>query len=748
MVTGLLVALALGAPPENPGKLTPGSPDSHKDALAKFGAAMWNLRRDRLLTAAKQLEEAAKQDPDATAPLRELVRLYSQIGREGDAIRVAREVLKKDPNDVDTAHSLARLLFDAGELQEAVAAAKIAAAAPLTAERADKAVAVCRDLATLCEKANDFAAAEAALRKAVEWLTEKRKDAIAAGGFTPKEADTAAAECLERLGKVLTKRGNFADAADAFTAAAKLYSEKAHDPASAARLGWNLSGVLQAKGDPDGALEKLEPFLRLKPVSPEPYARRAQLLREAGRPDDVVPILRKYRDADPKNLPLQAVLAAEMARDPDTRRDADALFAKIMTETNDAKVVEVVVRSHLDNRRPAEVVAMLDRVFGVLKDKEEKEKKEDTPEMAVARAFAAEKARVVADILRADSRAAMAVLKAAAEDVQAGTKRVHQVYYFLGQLAARHRQLELAAVQFREAVQHAPRETIGDAYVSLIDVLVLAHKPAELADVCRDALQKGEDPRLALPSPHYFNYFLAQALAELGDEKGAITAADKAIEQTAAGDRLTVRLQKVFVLRLLGKWDDAITLGKKLRDEFDVPADRMRIQYALAGAYAGAKKTAEAETELRAILDTDPDNAPACNDLGFHLADAGRNLEEAERLVRNAIAVDKLQRKKSGDAEPESAAYIDSLGWVLFRQGKLAEARVELERATAMPGGAPDPIVWDHLGDVLFRIGEKAKAKTAWEKALRLYEADARNSSRGRRDGRLDEVKLKLKRLP
>src|SRR5205814_8219787 len=109
---------------------------------------------------------------------------------------------------------------------------------------------------------------------------------------------------------------------------------------------------------------------------------------------------------------------------------------------------------------------------------------------------------------------------------------------------------------------------------------------------------------------------------------------------------------------------------------------------------------------------------------------------------------DRIDRKKSGSAEAENAFYRDSLGWVLFRQGKLAEARVELERAAALATGAADPVVWDHLGDVLFRLNDKPKAKAMWEKAKEMYEADARVSSRGRRDGRLDELKRKLGRVP
>ena len=66
----------------------------------------------------------------------------------------------------------------------------------------------------------------------------------------------------------------------------------------------------------------------------------------------------------------------------------------------------------------------------------------------------------------------------------------------------------------------------------------------------------------------------------------------------------------------------------------------------------------------------------------------------------------------------------------------------------ALPDGAIDPVVWDHLGDVCFRRDDKPKAKAMWEKAKELYEADGRISSRGRRDGRLDEVKRKLARVP
>ena len=58
MLAGLFVAIAICAPLTQPGLV----PDAHKDAVARFGAAMWNLRRDRLLTAAKQLDGTLTTD--------------------------------------------------------------------------------------------------------------------------------------------------------------------------------------------------------------------------------------------------------------------------------------------------------------------------------------------------------------------------------------------------------------------------------------------------------------------------------------------------------------------------------------------------------------------------------------------------------------------------------------------------------------------------------------------------------------
>lgn len=739
MLSGVIasaVLLCLGDSGKAPPRSAASGMAARKDALARYGAGIWQIRRERLLSAAKALEAAAKQDPEAAAPLKELVRVYSQIGRERDAIRVARAILEKEPKDADTAHALARLLFDAGELKEAIAVATVAADNVDETDRPDKALGVYRDLATLFDKAGDPSGAAAALRKAVELLTEKRKAVVATRTLTPKEVDAEAAETYERLGKVLIKQGKAEAAIEAFLAAHKLYADptKVDDPNSAGRLDWNLSAAYMAKGDPATALVHLQAFLKYQPQAIEPYDRLVTLLNQTGRGREAPAVLQRHLDRDPKNLPLLAVLAADLARDPSGRSKADAYFAQLSAATNDPKIVRVAVRSHVETGQPRQVLVELDEAYQALKG-------DGVGKEAVERqAFAAEKARVIAGTLRAEAGWAGAVFEAASNDLRAGTKRAHDTWRTLGVLAAHHQKLELAKVQFREAVRTAPEKTQGQAYDELIGVLWRLRRPAEVAALCRDGLRDTQ----SVVAPAFFHFHLAYALAELGDADDAIAAADKAILQAGDLDRLIVRLRKATVLKVLGRWDDAIALCKKLLDEFDAPADRVRIRYALATAYWGAKKYTNSEAELRAVLDVDPDHTGACNDLGYHLADQGRNLDEAERLVRHAVAIDQADRRKAGDAELDNAAYLDSLAWVLFRKGKLDEARNRLERASQMPDGAADAVVWDHLGDVYFRSGDKVKAKAAWDRAVTLYATDYR----GKRDGRLDEVKRKLQRIP
>jgi uncharacterized protein HemY len=91
------------------------------------------------------------------------------------------------------------------------------------------------------------------------------------------------------------------------------------------------------------------------------------------------------------------------------------------------------------------------------------------------------------------------------------------------------------------------------------------------------------------------------------------------------------------------------------------------------------------------------------NALGYTLADHSRQLKRARKLIESAHA-----------AAPAHAAILDSLGWVLFRQGQSAQAEPYLRTAYADDRGGE---IAAHLGEVLWQLGRQADAEHIWTEA-------------------------------
>ena len=112
------------------------------------------------------------------------------------------------------------------------------------------------------------------------------------------------------------------------------------------------------------------------------------------------------------------------------------------------------------------------------------------------------------------------------------------------------------------------------------------------------------------------------------------------------------------------------------------------------------------ERDLRSIITKDPVNADALNALGYTLADLTDRHEEALALIQRALKI-----------KPKEPAYIDSLGWVLYRLKRFEEALMYLRQALSL---FPNDEVAAHLGEVLWVTGERREASRVWEEALEL----------------------------
>lgn len=110
------------------------------------------------------------------------------------------------------------------------------------------------------------------------------------------------------------------------------------------------------------------------------------------------------------------------------------------------------------------------------------------------------------------------------------------------------------------------------------------------------------------------------------------------------------------------------------------------------------------EQDLRKLIDLKPDNAHAYNALGYSYADRGIQLPEALKLIQRAI-----------ELSPSDPYIMDSLGWVYYRMGKMAEGMNYLNLAFS---ARPDPEIAAHLGELLWVQGAKDDAMDIWRTAL------------------------------
>jgi Tfp pilus assembly protein PilF len=163
------------------------------------------------------------------------------------------------------------------------------------------------------------------------------------------------------------------------------------------------------------------------------------------------------------------------------------------------------------------------------------------------------------------------------------------------------------------------------------------------------------------------------------------------------------------------------TAIKRFPDEKEV--------YFLQGAlHERQKNYVEAEQAFRKALEIDQNNPSVLNYLGYMLADRGLHLEEALVMIKKAV-----------DADPINGAFLDSLGWVYFKMGRLDLAEQYLKRAIIF--AANNATMHDHLGDVYFTRELFREAEASWVRGLQ-YADDPEEAAQIRK--KLDQVRTRI----
>ena len=241
--------------------------------------------------------------------------------------------------------------------------------------------------------------------------------------------------------------------------------------------------------------------------------------------------------------------------------------------------------------------------------------------------------------------------------------------YFRGALAAEDDQFDDAKHYYEKAIRF--NEQSDRAYYSLAGIHLTQDQPGEALKVLEKARKKFK-PNFSL------EYYSALAYSRQKDYAKSVR------HYTSA--------------EIIGKQDSPQRL-----DHF--------FYFQMGATYERNKDYARAAKIFKTVLTMKPDFPDALNYLGYMWAERGENLEEARAMIEKAVT-----------AEPQNAAFLDSMGWVLYMMGKPHESIAWLLQAVELTDEEmeEDPTLFEHLGDAYFATGDFRNARIQYQKAIKI----------------------------
>lgn len=298
------------------------------------------------------------------------------------------------------------------------------------------------------------------------------------------------------------------------------------------------------------------------------------------------------------------------------------------------------------------------------------------------------------DAIRVLSNAAASV-KSQATLTPSSRRTLAFLYQQLGRLYRELERYPAAVNTFQEMLKLGDEED-RRARVEIIDTYKEAKDVPHALESARKALE-------IYPKDHAVRVTYASLLGEKGETDVAVSMLREMLTGTEADREIQLDIAQIYERgRRYREAEAAARAAEKLTSR---PADKEMVWLMLGAIFERQKMFDRAEEQFRRVLEINPRNAAVLNYYGYMLGDLGIRLEEAHALVKRALAED-----------PHNGAYLDSMGWVLYKQNRLPEAEEMLRKAVSH--NSHDATIHSHLGDIYFKSGRAGLAATEWEKSL------------------------------
>lgn len=702
------------------------------EALSRFATARRAEQRDDYDTALRWYQRAFRSDPKSAAAVRRIVLLSASLGRGDVALRYAAKGVDLGLSDPIVMRQLAVQATERGAFDEALKLYEQANSADRAARRTALGVMTAAEMGRLYYLTDRFPEAAKSFEVVVEAIDKPEKYGLE-DAFRRRLLREPRIS-FELFGEAYLKAGRYDDARKAFRRSVSASPElvggqvapvaAALDPrlvgallAADGRMALYEAMTLNGEGKPELALASLERFLRSpEPADDsEPFELLKKLLDAGGKSAELTARLSDYEKSHPKNSAAVRFAATQRQLAGD-RSEAERLWrqAQQMEPTGDGyRALAELLRQNRD-------IEGLIRLSG------------DVVERAGSLAPLGEAADAIA---KDDTLLAALIDRARAWQQERNEGLSPNAALALGTLALQGDRIEAAGEFFKLALSEKPLSREDKQRQAAIRQvwglgLLRADRWAEAVGV----LQPIIDDKLTATGDETSYRFLAIALDQAGRTDDALKLLEPRIRRSPE-----LALQYAELLNAAGRSQEAMTRFKatlKRADErHDDPGLRENLRRArmqLSNIAVGLGQMDEAEEWLEQVLDEFPDDIGAANDLGYLWADANKRLGQALEMGQRAVA-----------AEPDNAAYRDTLGWALYRLGRYGEAATELDKAVSLLK-QPDGVVLDHLGDARMALGNSEAARVAWRQAAEALEKTEKPDTISKQ--RLAGVQEKLRR--
>jgi tetratricopeptide (TPR) repeat protein len=577
-------------------------------------------------------------------------------GRFDEALDEYRKAQKDDPTSGAVRAELARLLREGGRLKDAIAEA-------LEGVRIDpKSPEVRLGLAQLYLAQAEAEQSLEPMKLAAQAYEEALK-------IEPRDAQS-----MRELSAVYAQLNQHADAA-------RILERYLKDIDPSYADGYlQLSSHRLAQNDAEGAAQALQKAVEIDP-SVRAYQNLGDIYRAMQKPALAVGSYQRALELDPQNVQVELKLADALYR---TRKLDEALArANTVLEADPVNryALELKGKALRDLKRYDEAVKLAD----------------ETLAKAPGDAAAAFLKATVAEARRdyAAAAAELEKLLQRTKENEDAEQRVANDRMFLVHLGLAYQQLDRqaeAADIYGRAFDLSGKTEPG-LVAQRVDALVRAK------DLDR-ALAEAREARKRFPDEAQMVTLEAGVLREKGQIDAAVALAEGLRKRSAGKFEPLVEVAEFYQrAKRFGDAEQVLVEARKVD-----PKD-LRALFLLGAVLERQKRHDAAEAVFREALGVEPESAPVLNYLGYMNADRGVRVEEALGLIERALKLD-----------PDNSAYLDSMGWALYRLDRLDQAEQQLRRAVAK--GSTNAVVLAHLGDVLGRRGNLSEALDYWRQAL------------------------------